>query len=72
MGLARAENLIDATQNLDMFVEVSGMLRAWPVTCSRSATICDSSPPARTPDSANSCCRPVRRARASCQAKSTR
>jgi aspartate ammonia-lyase len=28
MGLARAENLIDATQNLDMFVEASGMLRA--------------------------------------------
>jgi aspartate ammonia-lyase len=28
MGLARAENLIDATQNTDLFVEVSGMLRA--------------------------------------------
>ena len=28
MGLARAENLIDATQNLDVLVEVSGMLRA--------------------------------------------
>lgn len=28
MGLARAENLIDATQNLDPFVEVSGMLKA--------------------------------------------
>ncbi|MHB8956230.1 MAG: aspartate ammonia-lyase [Pirellulaceae bacterium] len=27
MGLARAENLIDATQNLDVLVEVSGMLR---------------------------------------------
>ena len=28
LGLARAENLIDATQNTDVFVEVSGMLRA--------------------------------------------
>ena len=28
VGLARAENLIDATQNLDAFVEVSGMLKA--------------------------------------------
>jgi aspartate ammonia-lyase len=28
LGLARAENLIDATQNADVFVEVSGMLRA--------------------------------------------
>lgn len=28
VGLARAENMIDATQNFDMFVEVSGMLKA--------------------------------------------
>jgi aspartate ammonia-lyase len=28
MGLARAENLIDATQNADVFVEVSGILKA--------------------------------------------
>lgn len=28
LGLARAENLIDATQNADAFVEVSGILRA--------------------------------------------
>jgi aspartate ammonia-lyase len=28
LGVARAENLIDATQNADVFVEVSGMLRA--------------------------------------------
>jgi aspartate ammonia-lyase len=27
-GLARAENLVEATQNVDAFVEVSGMLRA--------------------------------------------
>jgi aspartate ammonia-lyase len=28
IGLARAENLIDATQNCDVYVEVSGMLKA--------------------------------------------
>jgi aspartate ammonia-lyase len=28
MGLARAENLVDATQNVDVFVEVSGILKA--------------------------------------------
>ncbi|MBN2636393.1 MAG: aspartate ammonia-lyase [Prolixibacteraceae bacterium] len=28
IGLARAENLIDATQNMDVFVEVSGILKA--------------------------------------------
>ncbi|TDR71463.1 aspartate ammonia-lyase [Paludibacterium purpuratum] len=28
MGLARAENLVDATQNADVFVEVSGILKA--------------------------------------------
>lgn len=28
LGLARAENMIDATQNFDVFVEVSGMLKA--------------------------------------------
>jgi aspartate ammonia-lyase len=28
LGLARAENLIDATQNVDAFVEVSGIVRA--------------------------------------------
>ena len=28
LGLARAENLVDATQNLDPFVEASGILRA--------------------------------------------
>ena len=28
LGLARAENLVDATQNVDVFVEVSGILKA--------------------------------------------
>ncbi len=32
LGLARAENLVDATQNADVFVEVSGILRALAVS----------------------------------------
>lgn len=32
IGLARAENLVEATQNADVFVEVSGMLSACAVT----------------------------------------
>lgn len=32
LGLARAENLVDATQNLDTFVEVSGLLKALATT----------------------------------------
>ena len=28
LGLARAENLVDATQNTDVFVEVSGIMKA--------------------------------------------
>ena len=32
LGLARAENLVDATQNADVFVEVSGLLKALAVT----------------------------------------
>jgi aspartate ammonia-lyase len=28
LGLARAENMIDATQNMDVFVEVSGLVKA--------------------------------------------
>ena len=33
LGLARAENLVDATQNADVFVEVSGILRPLPPIC---------------------------------------
>ena len=29
LNIARAENLVDATQNMDIFVEVSGMLKAY-------------------------------------------
>ena len=32
IGLARAENLVEATQNLDVFVEVSGILKAHAAT----------------------------------------
>ncbi len=36
-GLARAENLIDNTQNLDVFVEVSGLLKTMAVTLNKVA-----------------------------------
>jgi aspartate ammonia-lyase len=36
-GLARAENMIDATQNVDVFVEVSGLLKALAVNLSKIA-----------------------------------
>ncbi len=36
-GLARAENLIDATQNLDVFVEVSGLLKTMAVNLNKIA-----------------------------------
>ena len=34
-GIARAENLIDCTQNLDVFTEVSGLLKSLAVTLSK-------------------------------------
>jgi len=37
MGLARAENLIDATQNADVFAEVSGILKACAVNLMKIA-----------------------------------
>ncbi|NIA28480.1 MAG: aspartate ammonia-lyase [Actinobacteria bacterium] len=38
IGLARAENLIDATQNVDVFVEVSGILKALAATLLKIST----------------------------------
>jgi len=38
LGLARAENLIDATQNADVFVEVSGILKALACNLMKIAT----------------------------------
>jgi aspartate ammonia-lyase len=38
IGLARAENLIDATQNADVFVEVSGILKACAVSLLKICT----------------------------------
>jgi aspartate ammonia-lyase len=38
LGLARAENLIDATQNTDVFVEVSGILKACASNLLKTAT----------------------------------
>lgn len=37
IGLCRAENLIEATQNADVFVEVSGLLKACAVTLAKVA-----------------------------------
>lgn len=37
IGLARAENMIDATQNADVFVEVSGLLKALAVNLGKIA-----------------------------------
>lgn len=37
MGLARAENMIDLTQNADVFVEVSGLLKALAVNLTKIA-----------------------------------
>lgn len=37
IGLARAENLIDATQNADVYVEVSGLLKAMAVNFAKIA-----------------------------------
>ncbi len=37
LGLARAENMIDVTQNMDVFVEVSGLLKAAAVKLSKIA-----------------------------------
>jgi aspartate ammonia-lyase len=38
LGLARAENLVEATQNLDTFVEVSGLLKALATTLIKICT----------------------------------
>jgi len=38
LGIARAENLVEATQNADVFVEVSGMLRALATNLIKIAT----------------------------------
>ena len=38
IGLARAENLVEATQNADVFVEVSGILKACAVNLLKTAT----------------------------------
>jgi aspartate ammonia-lyase len=37
VGLARAENLVEATQNTDVFVEVSGILKALAVSLAKTA-----------------------------------
>ena len=70
IGFARAENLVEATQNTDVFVEVSGILKAHAVSlikiCTRPAaavlgTGCRAS--------ARFACRRGRRVRPSCRAR---
>ncbi|MBM7855562.1 aspartate ammonia-lyase [Desulfohalotomaculum tongense] len=38
LGLARAENMVDATQNADVFVEVSGLIKAAAATLAKIAS----------------------------------
>jgi len=57
IGFARAENLVEATQNADVFVEVSGILKAWRPRCSRSAPTCAFCRPAPKRGSVRSACR---------------
>ena len=69
IGLARAENLVEATQNADVFVEVSGILKACAVTLlkiSGDLRLLSSGP---TPAWARSACRNGRPARRSCPAR---
>jgi aspartate ammonia-lyase len=59
LGLARAENLVECTQNTDVFVEVSGILKSC-ATSSRSRPICVFCRPALMPDSERFGCRRAR------------
>jgi len=72
LGLARAENLVDATQNADVFVEVSGLLKALAsslIKISGDLRLLSSGPRA---DSARSGFPHARPVRASCPARSIR
>ena len=73
LGLARAENLVEATQNADVFVEVSGILKACAVEPAQDRV----GPPAallraRTRASARCASPSGRPAPRSCPARSTR
>ena len=72
IGFARAENLVEATQNADVFVEVSGILKACAATLLKISKTCACCRPARKPASARSGCRSGRPGPASCRARSTR
>jgi aspartate ammonia-lyase len=69
LGLARAENLVEATQNADVFIEVSGILRALAGNLLKCSNDLRCSLPGRTPGWAKSSCRPARPARRSCPAR---
>ena len=71
IGFARAENLVEATQNADVFVEVSGILKAHAATLLKvcgDLRLLSSGPEAGL---ARSACRSGRPARRSCPARST-
>ena len=58
LGFARAENLVEATQNADVFVEVSGILKACAVDSAQDLpATCGCCPPGPRPASARSACR---------------
>ena len=73
LGLARAENLVEATQNADAFVEVSGILRTLAVEPAedRQRPAAALLRPGRRAW-AKSACRRARPARRSCPARSIR
>lgn len=70
--LMQADDLFDATENLDGFVTISNTLRPAPSTSPRCATTCACCPADREPDSARSTCRRCRTDPRLCRARSTR
>ena len=72
MDFVQAFDLIDATQNLDPFVAVSGAIKACAVTLSKIANDLRLMSSAQEPDSARSIFRPNRTAPPSCPGKSIR
>jgi hypothetical protein len=67
LNITRAENMVDATQNLDAIVEVSGLVRTCCVNLMKISRTCGCSLPA-VRGSARWCCPHCRRDRPSCRA----
>jgi aspartate ammonia-lyase len=68
--LVSALDLVEATSDVGVFVQLSGVLKRVAVKLSKTCNDC--CPPGRGPASTRSTCRPGRRGRASCRARSTR